>query len=41
MGSEQIRVSEQNWKRLNAMKDPGDSFDDVVGRLLEAGSDAV
>lgn len=30
-----IKVSEENWKRLNAMKDPGDTFDDVVGRLLD------
>ena len=30
-----IRVSEANWRRLNALKTPGDNFDDVVGRLLD------
>jgi len=29
-----IRVSDENWKRLNGRKDVGDSFDDVVSRLL-------
>jgi len=30
-----IEVSEKTWKELNAMKDPGESFDDVIGRILE------
>lgn len=33
--SEQIRVSKRNWKALNAMKEPGESFDDVVGRMID------
>jgi len=32
--SEQIRVTEQQWKYLNAMKEPGESFADVIGRLI-------
>jgi len=31
-----IRVSEDNWSRLNRRKRPGDSFNDVIGRLLDA-----
>lgn len=31
-----IRVSTENWRRLNAQKAPGDTFDDVIGRLLDA-----
>lgn len=30
----QIRLSEETWRRLNARKDPGDSFDDIVQELL-------
>lgn len=30
-----VRVSNENWKRLNSMKEPGESFDDVIGRLLD------
>lgn len=33
--SEQIRVSKTNWKALNAMKEPGESFDDVIGQLID------
>jgi len=33
--SEQIRVDGDTWKNLNALKEPGDSFDDVITRLLE------
>lgn len=33
--SEHIRVSSEKWKRLNRLKQPGDAFDDVVGRLLD------
>ena len=35
MTQEQIRVSPENWKRLNALKEPGDTFNDVIDRLLE------
>lgn len=30
-----IQVSIENYKRLNGLKNPGDSFDDVIGRLLD------
>jgi len=36
-----IRVSEDNWERLNARKRPGDSFDDVIERLLDADDEVV
>lgn len=39
MGSTHVRVSEENWRRLNARKEPGDDFDDVVTRLLEETED--
>jgi hypothetical protein len=35
----QIRITETQWKRLNARKDPGDDFADVVDRLLEGDDD--
>jgi len=31
-----IRVTATRWRRLNALKRPGESFDDVVERLLDA-----
>lgn len=38
-----IRVSEENWQRLNSKKKPGDTFDDVIDRLIsepgESGDD--
>jgi predicted CopG family antitoxin len=30
-----IRVTEETWLELNKQKRPGDSFDDVLQRLLE------
>ena len=30
-----IRVTEETWKRLNSKKEPGDTFNDVVTKLLE------
>jgi len=30
-----IRVTEDTWIELNQQKRPGDSFDDVIQRLLE------
>jgi len=30
-----VDLSKATWKRLTARKDPGDSFDDVVGDLLD------
>ena len=29
-----VKVSPETWQRLNARKRPGDTFDDVVQRLL-------
>lgn len=29
-----IQIRKQTWKRLSAQKEPGDSFDDVIRRLL-------
>lgn len=37
--SPKIRVTDETWKRLNARKDPGDTFDDVLNELLEETSD--
>lgn len=31
-----IRVTTETWKELNALKEPGESFDDVLQRLLDA-----
>jgi len=33
--TETIRVTPENWERLNRLKKPGDTFDDVITRLLE------
>lgn len=30
-----VKVSEETWRKLNSRKEPGDTFDDVVQRLLE------
>jgi len=30
-----IRVTEETWKQLNQRKEPGDSFNDVLQRLIE------
>lgn len=35
-----IEVRRETWRRLNAEKNPGDSFDDVIVGLLE-GADRV
>ena len=32
-----MEVSDENWRRLNARKRPGDSFNDVLDRLLDGG----
>lgn len=29
-----VRVKPDTWKRLNGLKEPGDSFDDVIRHLL-------
>lgn len=33
--TEAIKVSSENWIRLNSLKEPGDTFNDVVNRLLD------
>lgn len=30
-----IRIKKDTWRSLHNMKDPNDSFDDVIKRLLE------
>ena len=30
-----ITIEKRTWKRLNSRKEPGESFDDVVDRLLD------
>ena len=30
-----LQVSKDTWKRLNARKEPGETFDDVITRLLD------
>jgi predicted CopG family antitoxin len=30
-----IEIKTGTWKQLNQRKEPGDSFDDVISRLLE------
>jgi len=30
-----VNVDTRTWRRLNALKRPGESFDDVVDRLLD------
>lgn len=34
-----IKVKGVTWRQLNRMKEPGDSFDDVIQRLLEEGEE--
>lgn len=35
-----ITIKKETWRRLHRLKEPGDSFDDVVTNLLdEAGVD--
>jgi predicted CopG family antitoxin len=30
-----VRIRNDTWKRLNARKEQGDTFDDVLNRLLD------
>jgi len=32
-----VRVSQETWQELNSRKRPGDTFEDVIRRLLEDG----
>jgi predicted CopG family antitoxin len=35
-----VKVKGDTWKRLNQLKEPGDSFDEVIQRLLNEGKEA-
>ena len=30
-----VKVKKDTWKQLNALKEPGDSFNDVIANLLD------
>jgi predicted CopG family antitoxin len=34
-----VEMKETTWRKLNLLKQPGDSFDDVVDRLVESGDE--
>jgi predicted CopG family antitoxin len=36
-----VTVTERTWRRLNARKRPGESFDDVVDRLIKENTDDI
>jgi predicted CopG family antitoxin len=36
-----VNVTERTWRRLNARKRPGESFDDVVDRLINDTTDDI
>lgn len=38
--TETIRVTPENWERLNKRKRPGDTFNDVISRLLNERDEA-
>lgn len=31
-----VRLSDDTWRKVNRLKDPGDSFDEVIGEIAEA-----
>lgn len=35
-----VEVKRETWKRLNMRKQPGDSFDDVIVRMLDETAEA-
>lgn len=37
----QIRITRETWERLNGCKGPGDSFNDVLERVLESAGDCT
>jgi len=37
--TEQVRVTPGTWKRLNQLKGPGDSFEDIISGLLDEHED--
>ena len=34
-----LQVTKETWKELNLRKEPGETFDDVIQRLLEESGD--
>lgn len=34
-----VKVKKGTWRKLNRLKEPGDSFDDVIAKLLEEGQE--
>jgi len=39
-GTSLIRVTDHNWKRLNSLKESGDSFNSVISKLIETAEEA-
>jgi predicted CopG family antitoxin len=37
----QIRITRETWDRLNDCKGPGDSFNDVLERVLDSADDCA
>lgn len=35
MAKNHIKVDDETWRRLNSRKEPGDTFEEVIRRLLE------
>jgi len=36
-----IKVSKESWIRLNQLKEPGDTFDDALKKLLDEHEDDI
>ena len=34
-----VKVENGTWRQLNRLKEPGDTFDDVISRLLDNAPD--
>lgn len=34
-----VQVAEETWRKLNARRDPGQSFDDIIQSLLQGEND--
>ena len=39
-GTSLIRVTDHNWRRLNSLKESGDSFNSVISKLLDSADEA-
>ena len=40
MATTTIEVRQETWKELNARKEPGESFDDVISSLMTTEAEA-